>query len=345
MSSTILSQTELDAYLSALDLGDANISRVLNAIQLLTPRIYNDVLYYMVMGKITLNQLSLISINNLSVKGLIAAAVAGGETTLSKVRILENYFTSIPNWNDLCNTTSSIFFSRIFNPSKNLTAKCILDETGIDKTAYQYKYQVMDAYYKVINNAIYSNYPAISLIKTAERISLENILNSNGLNNLLVMMDKEILAGSLVCTADLKIVPSLDATTTLCGFVLRDLHNEPWRINFTDNMAFIYNWMAEGYDLETIHTGSLGLKNAMLLQWNTWNYVKTTSTTSSVFIELLAKVSLLRLAVPNVYGTTEFTSLELSNENTEFLKFKDSLEAIKVYLKNLIQNIEVIPVP
>lgn len=340
MSSIILSQTELDSYLSSLNLNDTNVIRVLNSIQLLAPRIYNDLLYYMVAGKITISQLSIIPINNVSAKGLIAAAVAGGSTALSKIRELESYFTSIPAWSDLCNTNSSIFFSRIFNPSKNLTVQCNLDETGVDKKAYLYQYQVIDAYYKSLSNTRYVDYTVLPLVNTTARNTLENTLNANGLGNLILIMDKEIVSNSLLSTVNLKIIPSLDPLATICGFVLRDLHNEPWRINFIDNMNTMYSLMANSYDLETVHTGALGIKNAMLSAWNTWAYIKS-STKNVEFIDNLVKISLLRLAVPNVYGTTEFTSLELSNENAEFVVIKESLEAVKVYLQAVIQNINI----
>ena len=74
MAELLLTQDELDGYLSRVDLEDPANNRVFNSLQLLTTNNYNDLLYYLVNGKITLQQLYTTPINNATARSLIAAA-------------------------------------------------------------------------------------------------------------------------------------------------------------------------------------------------------------------------------------------------------------------------------
>ena len=71
MSELLFTQAEFDNYIDTIDKTNAANIKALSSIQILAPRLFNDLMYLLITGRVTLTQLTGMSINNSTIQNLV----------------------------------------------------------------------------------------------------------------------------------------------------------------------------------------------------------------------------------------------------------------------------------
>lgn len=330
MSSTILTQTELDEYLSTLDLGNPAVARILNSIQLLSPRYYNDLLYYMVSGKIQLSQLESVSINNGSVAAILAGAEAGGDTALSLRRKYEGFLKSLSGWGGVYAASAPSVLYRLSLPSKELVPSVLLDLSKIDPNAYHGTYEVRSMYADVL---------ASTEVQTALS-TLSTQCSAAGLPALANIVTRELSQGILLQTSNNSIVARIDPLQTLSGFCLRELHHYPWQVQFSKALGYSLGRMVEKSHEDPGGTGVPGVRAAMADPWNSWTSIGDSVVPAADVIAKFGTVAFLRKALVGLYGASEFTLEEYQAEIAAYNSVKAVFDGVRDSLRLVLTKLE-----
>jgi hypothetical protein len=301
----LITQNELDQYLAGLDLSTALNNRVFNAIQLLTASLYNDTLYYLVIGKLTPERLDTIPINNASIKVLLDSLSGADESVLARKRVYEKFHDDLPLYRGFIkkmNQTSPQFFFRMQQPNTNFITELTLDKTGLDPTKFTGLFETKTKYNQIIAQTRLS----------AEYVELAAYAQTHSFSRLLTLIENELNAFRLITVVNTSVQSQIPADTSLLGYILRGVFTDPFRVGFIDNINYALMRMVDKYDQDTSKTGVVGIKNAWLT--DTWENVFL-SQTSAEFIEKLGRTSYIRYVLPNVYGTVYFTPDEIAAES------------------------------
>jgi hypothetical protein len=302
MAELLLTQTELDAYLSQIDLSDPTINSVFNSIQLLTINNYNDLLYYLVNGKITLRQLIGTPINNASARSMIRAAELGGDTLLSKKREYETFFKSLPGYavlNQDLKTSLGSFMYQMSYPATDLVTTVEIDTSGLNPAKFNGVSSAKSKYIEIVN----------SCRQEEAYLALKQFCDQNGLAKILDLMNFELDRFELVASSDRRLLPvRVDSKTSLCGYVLRSLHLYSYRVSYNDYMSFIFTKMAERSFEDELKNGVAGVKFA----WTTMPWERLANPDdAATFIHNLGLYHMVWYRIPKIYGTAFFTDDDL----------------------------------
>jgi hypothetical protein len=301
----LITQNELDQYLAGLDLSTALNNRVFNAIQLLTPTLYNNALYYLVIGKLTPERLDTVSINNASIKVLLDSLSGADESVLARKRVYEKFHDDLPLYRGFIkkmNQTSPQFFFRMQQPNTNFITSLTLDKTGLDTTKFTGLFETKTKYNQIIAKSRLS----------AEYTALATYAQAQGFSRLITLIENELNAFKLINVEGTNVQSAIPAETSILGYILRGVFTDPFRVHFIDNINYALMRMVDKYDQDTSRTGVVGLKAAWLT--DTWEAVFL-SQTSTEFIEKLGRTSYVRYVLPNIYGSVFFTPEEIAAES------------------------------
>lgn len=338
MAEILVTQTELDSYLASIDLNDATNSRIFNTIQLLSPNLFNDLLYYLIGGKITLAQLAGISLNNASVTILINTVSAANDTTLSKKKFYQNYLNTqaaFVSHNQAMSSMSGEFLANFTKPSSLFKNTVSIDTLGLDSAKYSNLGTARSAYNTVV---------AASRM-TAAYTALSNSATANGCQNLKNLMNVEINKYGLLETSDNQIKRDLSPDASLVGYVLRNMFVYAVRMNYLRNLDFVLTFMAGVYTSDIPKNGVLGVRAG----WNTTTWPRMIAmTTAPYVIKTIGETAMIRSVIPNIYGSTYFTQDELTSEQNLLNSIvynansptSSFLAIMKIYLDQLVANLK-----
>jgi hypothetical protein len=310
MSELLITQNELDDYLTGLDLTDPVNNRVFNAIQLLTPALYNDVLYYLVIGKITVPQLNSISINNAAVKMLIDSIVKSDDSSLARKRIYQNFQDDIPAYKwfvKRMNETSPQFFYRTTQPNSAFITIVSLDKTGVDRKKFTGLFDAKTQYNKIVE---------ISR-RSAEYDALIGYAQIQGYDSFVSLMNAEINQFRLLTVEGTTLRSQVAYNDSVLGYVLRGVYTDPFRVNLMDNMDYALMRMVDKFDVDANKFGIVGIRASW--ENNTWDFAFA-APNSRDFIQRLGQVSYIRYVIPFLYGSTFFTQDEIDTAKAEHTK-------------------------
>ena len=330
MSSTILTQTELDSYLSGLDLNDPVTLRILSSLQLLSPRFYNDILYYLVMGKIDLNFLSSVSINNASIQNIINALNSEGNTALASRRYYENYIKNHISWQELYLNTVNLSLSNSRISSKSILPLFFLDVTGVTQDYYSSLSSIKSVYLVKLEEFFKSN----------NWIITKTILEQRGYTYLLNIMTRE-LKSFFFQTSDLTYIATCDFKNSLLGFTLRNLQGFMWHSDFLNNLNYVLEYMTLKNNTDYAKDGVEGVIYGMSLPYNQWDSLKEKETFSD-FYQTLGKLSLLRCGMTKFYGNYAFTSSAIGVEDARMSEVKYVLDLIKDTVQSFFSSLNAV---
>jgi hypothetical protein len=303
MAELLLTQDELDSYLSGVDLEDPANNRVFNSLQLLTTNNYNDLLYYLVNGKITLQQLYTTPINNASARNLIATAEQGGDTILANKRYYEAFLKSLPSFrafSDDLATSMGTYMYLISYPSDSFIRTYIIDSTGLDPTKFSGVAPIKEKYTNILT----------SLLTSSEWTALEQFSDQNGFATLLSIASKELKFFEMISTSDRSLIPLRGgAKKSLCGYAARGLYDYSYRMYYTDYLDFVLTKMAEKRQQDMTGNGVVGIRAAQ--ESTLWSGIEN-PLDAETFIQNLGKTYFVYYTLPSVYGSTYFTSAELA---------------------------------
>jgi hypothetical protein len=306
MAELLISQTELDQYLDTIDLTDPTVNRVFNSVQLLTPDLYNQVLYFLVIGKLTVQRLAEVSINNASIKVLADSLEGDDESVLAMKRVYRKFQDSLPVYNkfiERMNATAPQFFYRAALPNTTYITSISLDKTGMDKTKFSGLFDAKMRYNAIVKKSRLQ----------PEYVALAEYATANGYGRLVELLDGEINAFKLLTIKDTPVRNQISFNDSIVGYILRGVYTDPFRVNFVENLDYAVMRMVDKFGEDVSKTGVPGIRAS----WDshTWASVFD-STTSAEFIEKLGVVAYLRYVIPYLYGTLYFTAEEIAAEST-----------------------------
>lgn len=309
MAELLITQAELDQYLTTVDLAAPTNNRVFNAIQLLAPAIYNDVLYYLAIGKLTLEQLSTTPINNASVKLLIESVANVDNSVLARKNFYQKrQLEFVPAYKEFIAKmaqTSATFFYRTVQSSSRFQTVMEIDRTGIDKSKFSGLFDIKTRHDLVV----------AATRASAQYINVAAFASDKGFEKLFDLMNQEINAFRLIYVDSTSLRSDLAASDSILGYTLRGLYTDPYRTNIGPNVDYSLLEMVNKYDVDTEKTGVPGI----LASWedNTWETV-IGSNTSKEFIERFSRTSYLRFVIPSLYGTEYFDQAVIADQTARY---------------------------
>lgn len=307
MAELLLTQDELDGYLSRVDLEDPANNRVFNSLQLLTTNNYNDLLYYLVNGKITLQQLYTTPINNATARSLIAAAERGGDTILANKRHYESFLKGMPSFRaftDSLAASMGTYMYLLSYPSDSFVRTYTIDSTGLDPAKFSGVAPIKEKYTSIL----------ASMISSAEWIALEQSAAQHDLGKLLSIASKELKFFEMITTSDRTLIPLRgSAKKSLCGYAARGLFEYSYRLYYTDYLDFVLTKMAEKRQQDVTGNGVVGIRAAQ--ESTLWSGVEN-PLDAETFIENLGRAHFVHYTLPATYGSTYFTGAELAAAKT-----------------------------
>ena len=316
MADKLITQTELDTYLSSIDLTETETNRVLNAIQLLTTRNYNTILFYLVNSTISLQDLFLLPINNASIEKFIAGVENQNLTNVGKLEYYESFLSSLSAYKTYRSniaSQSSQFVFLFSYPSAKVAYEVSLDTSGLDSTKFSNVLDAKNKYLSILD----------TLETSAAKQELNNACLANGYSNLLSIINKELRAYCLLYSSDFSIPLSVD-TTTITGYCARQLFLFPGRLNFLNTHEYIKSKMVERYSTDALKNGVPGLNLAMT---NCPIIYLNEITTNSLFLSYANEVYNIHYSYPSIYGSPFFSPV-LVNNNKQVLDVLFGLEGI-----------------
>jgi hypothetical protein len=304
MAELLLTQNELDAYLSSVDLSDPAINSVFNSIQLLTTNNYNDILYYLVNGRLTIQQLIQTPINNATARNLIAAAEQGGSTILARKKFYQNFLSKLPSFiafgNDMKSVLSTYMYFLAY-PSSNFVKTVEIDSTGLSTTKFNGIAPIKEKHNQIL--AYCKAQPQWS--------ALTAYCSRYNLNSLLAIFDKELNTYEMISTADRKYLSlRASAKDSICGYAIRGLYGFSYRVYYAEYLDYIVSQMAAKYDQDAAKNGAVGLRYAQTL--NNWDVLPRSSTASEL-IKNLGQLYMVFYKFPSIYGSSYFTQAEINS--------------------------------
>ena len=334
MSERLLTQAELDSYLNTLNLDDPSVVRVLNGIQLLTPDLYNEILYYLVIGKVSVNDLDNVPINNFSIKNFVDSLGAGNTgTTLEKKRKYEEFIKTLPGYQTLLqdsSVASSHFLYQSMYPSSEIVLEIDVDASGIgDADSFRSITEVRSKYRRLLQD----------YRTKASWIDLQDYSSSMGAERIFRIFSEELDAYRLIRTTDDKIIYRIDPSETILGYAIRNLHMYLWRKEILSNIAYILDKMVENYDLDPARNGAVGVRSAM--EANKWTDICLPTNDAKSAIASFVRATFVRYGMPNAYGTPFFTTAELDAEYREmdkYLTLFKKISAVAVEFRTILKE-------
>lgn len=304
MAELLLTQNELDSYLSNIDLSDPAINSTFNAIQLLNTQNYNDLLYYLVNGKVDLSALLQIPINNASVRNVILAAEIGGDTVLARKRQYEKSVKLLPGFvafTKEMNAAMSTYMFLSSYPSSGFVKTVEIDSTGLSSTKFNGVASVKQKYSETL---------ATSKLGAAWS-GLQEFCASRGLNRLLKIVEKELAAYEVVASSDGRSLPlRAGAKDSLCGYAIRRIHEHCYRPSYASYMEYIFRQMAGSYDSDLSRTGAPGIAAARSL--NSWDRLPLAEDAQTLIYNV-GLYYMVHYRFPLIYGTTHFTKQDVDD--------------------------------
>jgi hypothetical protein len=307
MAELLITQSELDQFLDTIDLTEPTANRVFNSIQLLTPDLYNQVLYFLVIGKLTVERLATVSINNASVKVLTDSLSNESESVLAMKRVYRRFQDSLPVYRafiEKMNATAPQFFYRAAMPNTTYITTITLDKTGLDKTKFSGVFEAKTRYNQIVKKSRLE----------PEYVALVNYAVANGYGRLVELLDGEIDAFKLLTIKDTALRNQIAFDDSIVGYVLRGVYTDPFRVNFVENLDYAVMRMVDKFHEDDVKTGIIGIRASW--ETHTWGSVFE-STTSREFIEKLGIVAYLRYVLPYLYGTMYFNADEIVSATEE----------------------------
>jgi hypothetical protein len=335
MSELLVTQTELDAYLASIDLTDPAVVRVLNGIQLLSPTIYNEILYCLISGSATIPQVDAVPMNNRAVKDFIDSILNGGGS--SSALALKKYYKqtveSFTRMKEAITTVASSspqFFQSYFFPTASMIKTVTLDSTAMaGDGSFPNLASLRKAYTAIVSAYFGGSAWAVIEAKCA----------AAGYSRVASMLRAEIEAYGLVATADGKIGSSAPVNASLIGFIGRGLHNFSWRIDFLTSFDKALDRMVAADSRETARTGVEGARD--LFTEYDWNRIYNGSDAKSI-IASFPTVCFARRLIPSIYEGAGFSSEELAAETeklqTLINEVFDPLESAVTYLRTTLAS-------
>lgn len=317
MSATILTQTELDNYLSSLNLNDPVILKTLSSIQMLSPRFYNDILYYLSIGKISIESLFNKDINNASIQTILGMISSSGDTLLASRRYYESYLKKHISWNSLYLTEVNIVMSNMRKSGKSFLPKIFFDPAGIKASHYYVLSDVRGVYLKELE----------TFFSKDEWIFLKNLCEARNFSKVFNNLERDLRSFAFQTSDESYIFESLPSKSMI-GFLMRDFHLYPWHTNFLSNINFVLEYMTLKGSSDLNKDGVEGVVYGMSLPYNSWDQIKSVDTVSD-FVEAYGRISLLRNGMTEFYGNYAFTSVQIGKEQTEMDEFYYVLSTMK----------------
>lgn len=180
----LFTQNEVDSFLQTVDLENPSNLKVFSAIQLITPSLFNEVIYLLINGRITLAQLALMPINNSTIKQLVDSLTDIPVEVVDKVIFYKNYLKTLPAYNDYfsdLNENSQFYLARKLLSSSSFATKVTVDSIGFVPHSYRSISAAKAKYNQIFSansNALTSAINAISTASAAITYSTVDILES-----------------------------------------------------------------------------------------------------------------------------------------------------------------------
>lgn len=135
-----ITQAQINNYLSGLDFNNIVVKKIFTSLQLLKREFFNNTVALLIDGRLTLNDLNTISINNITISNLIDSILASPanineKTIFYKTNVVDNY----PNFNAFLNTlrlNTSAYIARKNISAVSISKEILVDSTGLNPSIF-----------------------------------------------------------------------------------------------------------------------------------------------------------------------------------------------------------------
>jgi hypothetical protein len=145
-----ITQTQINNYLSSLDFNNIVVKKIFTSLQLLKREFFNNTVALLIDGRITLNDLNLLNINDITIKNLIDSILSSPvniseKSIFYKTNVIENY----PNYNVFLNNlklSTSSYIARKNISAISISKEILIDSTGLNPSLFTSLQKAKNAY-------------------------------------------------------------------------------------------------------------------------------------------------------------------------------------------------------
>ena len=172
-----LSQSQVTAYLNSLDLNNVATQKVFVSLQLLTPELFNNTISLLIDGRLTLNTLNSISINNATIKAIIDGLLAAPTNIVEKsIYYKKNLIDSLSMYTaflDKLKVDTVPYIAKKSTSFKSFLTEIKVDSLGIDRVVFQSLQTAKNAYNSIkLNHPISTDYLINNIVDSNTNISV-----------------------------------------------------------------------------------------------------------------------------------------------------------------------------
>jgi hypothetical protein len=315
MSQVLVNKTDLDAYLSTLDMTNPDIKRVIAALNTIDTSILNTIMYYLVYGQLEINSLYTMPISNESMKLLITSVENGQNTLVSKYTYYRNKIKAFPTWIQFEKDQMANAGLRITRRSVSAIRFCtqiIFDTLNIIPGSYYDVNIVRTNYMALVNGSVAQTLLAaaknnISEIKASFNLDISPLMNAltTATNNSYFVYSNE---GT---------IPIKGGFDTINGYIYRKSFLDVIYENYVDNITSFTKEMATDYANDTTKDGTFTINRLMADPNYSWQSIfnQALIANEADFINAFRKVVFLRYVLfTKIYGSAFFDSKLIATE-------------------------------
>lgn len=197
MAELLFTENDFNTYIASLDANNTTNFKVLSSLQLLRPSLFRETIFLLINGRISINDLASVSINNFTIQTLVDNVLSTPSSVSERGIFYKNYLKDLPAFNTFLNTVNINFSSYLAH--KNLSSTTFAKEIIIDPLrlivgSYS-NLREAQVVYNTLKTTYYDNISNLNISAGATTFNYSETLDSN--DNIHYLLSYVPNAGSL----------------------------------------------------------------------------------------------------------------------------------------------------
>lgn len=330
MSDIALSKELIDEYVSALDPNDVDVQRVLSGMQVIHPRLVEELFLLLINQRIKISQLYPLPFNDASISTFISA-VDRASSVSEDIARARNYIKTIPRYHEYTtdNFRDARFrIGRVISTPKNNFSDVNVDIYGIDRKAlFTSVSEVQNKYTKIIGST-----PAIMDARSKLMMAVRNLTPIANVDALTTRLISKISSLYFVYSSN-GVIRNSGEEDGILIWLLKRRHIDITVTDSRNSLTSALTAMSPFINHESDPTYVKALQRALELPENSWTDVFNGNTNDEASIlKDLTRTVFLRYVLPcKIYGSSLLPMQLLSTLTSHYNLINKWLEALYDY--------------